>query len=304
MPGCTRTLPPLVSPRPEEVVAAAALTSLSSGPLPLVAPACSRSPEPGWEPWREALVQPLGSGDWGWDLGREQPPLFPEAAHFLFGEPALRTRKSSVRILFQCLWKSCGTVLGTAPTMQRHIRLVHLGRQAEPEQSDGEENFYYTELDIGVDVLADGLSSLASVPPTLLRPEPPPPVLTNAAPSQAGRSDPAHQGCLASPEVRTCVPALPAQCQPEEAPRGRQEVPEGVRHGAPGAVVHGLPVEEGLPAIPGLSPAPIPSQPQGLLPHPKCLSRSQHFALQPTAPLGPGPHTCRPPLSLPRPRLH
>lgn len=221
MPGCTRTLPPLVSPRPEEVVAAAALTSLSSGPLPLVAPACSRSPEPGWEPWREALVQPLGSGDWGWDLGREQPPLFPEAAHFLFGEPALRTRKSSVRILFQCLWKSCGTVLGTAPAMQRHIRLVHLGRQAEPKQSDGEENFYYTELDIGVDVLADGLSSLASVPPTLLRPEPPPPVLTNAAPSQAGRSDPAHQGCLASPEVRTCVPALPCQLSASlRRPRG------------------------------------------------------------------------------------
>ncbi|XP_062060476.1 SLC2A4 regulator isoform X2 [Lepus europaeus] len=225
---------PVPAQRPEEVVAAAALTSLSSGPRPLAAPACSHSPEPGWEPWREALVWPPGSGDWGWDPSREQPspstplpPLFPEAAHFLFGGPTLRKRKSSVRVLFQCLWKSCGTVLGTAPAMQRHIRLVHLGRQAEPEQSDGEEDFYYTELDIGVDVLARGLSSLApasptaSVPPTLLRPEPPPPVLTAAAPSQAGRSDPAHQGCLAPPEVRTCVPALPCQLSASlRRPRG------------------------------------------------------------------------------------
>ncbi|XP_051685075.2 SLC2A4 regulator isoform X4 [Oryctolagus cuniculus] len=213
---------PVPAQRPEEVVAAAALTSLCSGPLPLAAPACSHSPEPGWEPWREALARPPGSGDGGWDLSREQPPLFPEAAHFLFGEPAMRKRKSSVRVLFQCLWKSCGTVLGTAPAMQRHIRLVHLGsRQAEPEQSDGEEDFYYTELDVGVDVLADGLSSLASVPPTLLRPELPPPVLTAAAPSQAGRSDPAHQGCLAPPEVRTCVPALPCQLSASlRRPRG------------------------------------------------------------------------------------
>lgn len=43
------------------------------------------------------------SGDWGWDLASEQsspatpsPPLPPEAAHFLFGEPAPRKRKVSL----------------------------------------------------------------------------------------------------------------------------------------------------------------------------------------------------------------
>lgn len=55
-------------------------------------------------------------------------------------------------------------------------------RRAEPAQSDGEEDFYYTELDIGLEVLTDGLSSLtptsptASLPPTfphLELPEPP-----------------------------------------------------------------------------------------------------------------------------------
>ncbi|XP_023367794.1 SLC2A4 regulator isoform X2 [Otolemur garnettii] len=192
--------------RLDEVMAAAALTSLSTSPLLLGAPVTAFSPEPGLEPWKEALVQPPGSysssnsGEWCWDLASDQsspstpsPPLPPEAAHFLFGEPTLRKRKvslgqpqgevgavaepdhhpcvqSSAQVMFQCLWKSCGKVLSTASGMQRHIRLVHLGRQAEPEQSDGEEDFYYTELDIGVDTLTDRLSSLTPVSPTASMP--------------------------------------------------------------------------------------------------------------------------------------
>ncbi|XP_046925696.1 LOW QUALITY PROTEIN: SLC2A4 regulator [Lynx rufus] len=237
--------------RLDEVMAAAALTSLSTSTLLLGAPAAACSPEPGLEPWKEALVRPLGScsssGDWGWDLASDRsspsipsPPLPSEAAHFLFGEPAPKKRKSSVRVLFQCLWKRCGKVLSTASGMQRHIRLVHLGRQAEPEQSDGEEDFYYTELDVGMDVLTDGLSSLspaspaASVPPasprlelpeprtlsSLLHPLalPPVPVLSPVAPREARRGDDAYQGCLAPtrPEpqpttVRTCVPTPPSR---------------------------------------------------------------------------------------------
>uniref|UniRef100_A0A8C0PGS6 C2H2-type domain-containing protein n=2 Tax=Canis lupus TaxID=9612 RepID=A0A8C0PGS6_CANLF len=229
--------------RLDEVMAAAALTSLSTSPLLLGAPAAACSPEPGLEPWKETLARPLGScssssGDWGWDLASDQsspstpsPPLPSETAHFLFGEPAPRKRKSSVQVLFQCLWKRCGKVLSTASGMQRHIRLVHLGRQAEPEQSDGEEDFYYTELDVGVDVLADGLSGLSPVCPTapappafprLELPEPPSlssllrplalprvPLLSSAAP---------REGCLAplrlEPQpaaLRTCVPTLPSK---------------------------------------------------------------------------------------------
>ncbi|XP_053430884.1 SLC2A4 regulator isoform X2 [Nycticebus coucang] len=169
--------------RLDEVMAAAALTSLSTSPLLLGAPVTAFSPEPGLEPWKEALVQPPGSysssnsGEWCWDLASDQsspstpsPPLPPEAAHFLFGEPTLRKRKSSAQVMFQCLWKSCGKVLSTASGMQRHIRLVHLGRQAEPEQSDGEEDFYYTELDIGVATLTDRLYSLTPVSPTASMP--------------------------------------------------------------------------------------------------------------------------------------
>ncbi|XP_028355650.1 SLC2A4 regulator isoform X2 [Physeter macrocephalus] len=241
-PVCRERKPPRAPPgkaRLDEVMAAAALTSLSTSPLLLGAPAVAFSTEPSLEPWREAPVRPPGSsGDGGWGPTSDQsspstpsPPLPPEAAHFLFGEPALRKRKSSLQGLFQCLWKRCGKVLSSASGMQRHIRLVHLGRQAEPEQSDGEEDFYYTELDVGVDSLTDGLSGLtpgsptASVPPafphlepleppalpSLLRPPalPPPPVLSSL---------PAPQGCLAPvhPEpqpipVRACAPALPTK---------------------------------------------------------------------------------------------
>ena len=35
----------------------------------------------------------------------------------------------------------------------------------------------------------------------------------------------------------------------QEAQGRGQEVPEGVRHGEPGHVVHSLPLEEGLPAF-------------------------------------------------------
>ncbi|XP_039093000.1 SLC2A4 regulator isoform X2 [Hyaena hyaena] len=204
--------------RLDEVMAAAALTSLSTSTLLLGAPVAACSPEPGLEPWKEALVRPPGScsggGDRGWDPASDQsspatpsPSLPSEAAHFLFGEPAPKKRKSSVQVLFQCLWKRCGKVLSTASGMQRHIRLVHLGRQAEPEQSDGEEDFYYTELDVGTGV--PPASPTASVPPLfpgLGLPEPPAlssllrplalspgPVLSPEAPHEACRGDNAYQ---------------------------------------------------------------------------------------------------------------
>uniref|UniRef100_A0A8D2F6W1 Uncharacterized protein n=1 Tax=Theropithecus gelada TaxID=9565 RepID=A0A8D2F6W1_THEGE len=195
-------------------------------------------------------------------------------------------------------------------------------RQAEPEQSDGEEDFYYTELDVGVDTLTDGLSSLtpvsptASMPPAFPRlelpelleppalpsplrptalplPPPPPPVLSAVANPQSCHSDRVYQGCLTPArlepqptEVGACPPALSSRTgvslrcvwaeglrpppagegprltaphalcpPPQEAPRRCKEVPESVWHGAPGPVVHSLPLEEGLPAVPGLSPA-------------------------------------------------
>uniref|UniRef100_A0A803SMJ3 SLC2A4 regulator n=1 Tax=Anolis carolinensis TaxID=28377 RepID=A0A803SMJ3_ANOCA len=113
------------------------------------------------------------SGEWSWDPPSDlstpstpSPPLSTdittsflsslqadleetEASHFLFGDPIPRKRKNSTKVMFKCLWKNCGKVwpLGSF-------------------RSDGEEDFYYTELDVNVDSLTDGLSSLTPVSPT------------------------------------------------------------------------------------------------------------------------------------------
>uniref|UniRef100_A0A8C3GKQ9 SLC2A4 regulator n=1 Tax=Cairina moschata TaxID=8855 RepID=A0A8C3GKQ9_CAIMO len=166
----------------DEVMAAAVLTSLSTSPLVLGHPPAPPAPDPGGEPWLEAPTMSSScssssntSGDWSWDPPSDRsppstpsPPLsgHPDGTHFVFGEPIPRKRKNSTKVMFKCLWKSCGKVLSSSSGMQKHIRTVHLGRKADLEQSDGEEDFYYTELDVDVDSLTDGLSSLTPVSPT------------------------------------------------------------------------------------------------------------------------------------------
>uniref|UniRef100_F7EJR1 C2H2-type domain-containing protein n=2 Tax=Ornithorhynchus anatinus TaxID=9258 RepID=F7EJR1_ORNAN len=224
----------------DEVMAAAVLTSLSTSPLVLGPPTVPFGTEPCCEPWKEGPVvsssygSSNNSGDWGWDPPSDQsspstpsPPLPPEAgrsllscaeeteaAHFLFGDPIPRKRKNSVKVMFKCLWKNCGKVLSTSSGIQKHIRTMHLGRRAEPEQSDGEEDFYYTELDINMDSLTDGLSSLTPMSPTSSAPpvfpgrELPAPLQPEALPVSPLsplaptslchiHTDHAYQGCLA-----------------------------------------------------------------------------------------------------------
>lgn len=77
-----------------------------------------------------------------------------------------------MKVMFKCLWKNCGKVLSTAAGIQRHIRTVHLGRNCDSECSDGEEDFYYTEIKLNTDSVADGLSSLSPVSPSVLSPPP------------------------------------------------------------------------------------------------------------------------------------
>uniref|UniRef100_A0A8C8VE60 SLC2A4 regulator n=1 Tax=Pelusios castaneus TaxID=367368 RepID=A0A8C8VE60_9SAUR len=166
----------------DEVMAAAVLTSLSTSPLVLGNPPGTLSPEPPCEAWKEGPAMSSSyssssnnSGDWSWEVLSDRstpstpsPPLSTdtEATHFLFGDPIPRKRKNSTKVMFKCLWKSCGKVLSSSSGMQKHIRTVHLGRKADLDQSDGEEDFYYTELDVNVDSLTDGLSSLTPVSPT------------------------------------------------------------------------------------------------------------------------------------------
>ncbi|XP_064377725.1 SLC2A4 regulator [Dromaius novaehollandiae] len=266
----------------DEVMAATVLTSLSSSPLVLGAPPGPPGAEPGGEPWKEAPAMSSScssssntSGDWSWDPASDRsspstpsPPLPPAArgrlpapapgegpeepggTHFVFGDPIPRKRKNSTKVMFKCLWKSCGKVLSSSSGMQKHIRTVHLGRKADLEQSDGEEDFYYTELDVNVDSLTDGLSSLTPVSPTssvppafpaleappgpapaLASPEPPrPPPLSPSAPAGLCHvhTDHAYQGC-------------PAPLRPVALGERRPQMPQ-----APAAKTHAVPV----PALP------------------------------------------------------
>ncbi|XP_045433242.1 SLC2A4 regulator isoform X2 [Pipistrellus kuhlii] len=186
--------------RLDEVMAAAALTSLSTSPLLLRPPAAALSTDACWEPWPQTLGQPPASysSSSGDGLGPSQravlsilpvTPAAPRGSLPVWGACASEEEElgaGPVPVPVEVLWEGAEHSLRDAETHPPGA----LGRQAEPEQSDGEEDFYYMELDIGL----------------------------------------------------------------EEALRRRQ----GVLLGAPGPVVHRLPLEEGLPALPGLRAAPGP----------------------------------------------
>uniref|UniRef100_A0A7M4DV08 Zinc finger protein 704 n=1 Tax=Crocodylus porosus TaxID=8502 RepID=A0A7M4DV08_CROPO len=181
----------------DKVTAAMVLTSLSTSPLvrsPPVRPNDSLNGS-----WKEGGFVPSStssSGYWSWSAPSDQsnpstpsPPLSAdsfkpfrtpsqpddgideaETSNLLFDEPIPRKRKNSMKVMFKCLWKNCGKVLSTAAGIQKHIRTIHLGRVGESDYSDGEEDFYYTEIRLNTDSVADGLSSLSPVSPSLASP--------------------------------------------------------------------------------------------------------------------------------------
>ncbi|XP_061405233.1 zinc finger protein 704-like isoform X2 [Lethenteron reissneri] len=88
-------------------------------------------------------------------------------SELLFEEPSPRKRKNSMKVMFKCMWPNCEKVLSTSSGIQRHIRTIHLGRNGDSDLSDGEEDFYYTEVEVSVESVTDGLSSLSAVSPTV-----------------------------------------------------------------------------------------------------------------------------------------
>uniref|UniRef100_A0A667HH66 Zinc finger protein 704 n=1 Tax=Lynx canadensis TaxID=61383 RepID=A0A667HH66_LYNCA len=118
-----------------------------------------------FKPFRSPAPQPQPQPDDGIDEA--------EASNLLFDEPIPRKRKNSMKVMFKCLWKNCGKVLSTAAGIQKHIRTIHLGRVGDSDYSDGEEDFYYTEIKLNTDSVADGLSSLAPVSPSQSLASPP-----------------------------------------------------------------------------------------------------------------------------------
>ncbi|XP_035952977.1 zinc finger protein 704 [Halichoerus grypus] len=187
----------------DKVTAAMVLTSLSTSPLVRSPPVRPNEGLSG--SWKEGGGVPSSSsssGYWSWSAPSDQsnpstpsPPLSAdsfkpfrspapppppddgideaEASNLLFDEPIPRKRKNSMKVMFKCLWKNCGKVLSTAAGIQKHIRTIHLGRVGDSDYSDGEEDFYYTEIKLNTDSVADGLSSLAPVSPSQSLASPP-----------------------------------------------------------------------------------------------------------------------------------
>lgn len=65
-----------------------------------------------------------------------------------------RKKKSVTRIVFQCTWPSCLKITNTCDSIEAHVRSEHLKDQI---CEDAEEEFYYTEIELGY----------TSPPPTL-----------------------------------------------------------------------------------------------------------------------------------------
>ncbi|XP_066514814.1 zinc finger protein 704-like [Hoplias malabaricus] len=183
-------------------MAATVLTTLSTSPLVLntSSSASGAVPEPACRGWKESLSASYSSstsGNWSWDASDQSVPSTPspplsndvsksfllsshgednieesESTHFLFEDPIPRKRKNSVKVMFKCLWKNCEKVLSTSSGIQRHIRTVHLGRNGDSDYSDGEEDFYYSEIEVNMDTLSEGLSNLTPTSPTTAGPPP------------------------------------------------------------------------------------------------------------------------------------
>lgn len=104
-------------------------------------------------------------------------------------------------------------------------------RNCDSDCSDGEEDFYYTEIKLNTDSVADGLSSLSPVSPSILPPPPPAslPSLGGALPDSRGPQQPADtkepHGGGSTPLSRSAPSALylihtdhAYQVDPEGAP--------------------------------------------------------------------------------------
>ncbi|XP_072895935.1 zinc finger protein 704 isoform X3 [Hemitrygon akajei] len=193
-----------------KVTAAMVLTSLSTSPLVRSPPSTVRVADQNgsWKETANMSSSYSSSGNWSWGAPSDQsnpstpsPPLSAdsfkpfratvqpddsideaESSNLLFDEPIPRKRKNSMKVMFKCLWKNCGKVLSTAAGIQKHIRTMHLGRNVDSDCSDGEEDFYYQEIKLNTDSVAEGLGSLSPVSPSVSSP----PTLSS---SDSGRSE-------------------------------------------------------------------------------------------------------------------
>uniref|UniRef100_A0A3P9IC22 SLC2A4 regulator n=1 Tax=Oryzias latipes TaxID=8090 RepID=A0A3P9IC22_ORYLA len=258
----------------KEVMAATVLTSLSTSPLVLCPSSAPTVSDPANKTWKEVLSTSYSSstsGNWSWDASDQSVPSTPspplsndnsksflssqsddvsedttESTHFMFEDPIPRKRKNSMKVMFKCLWKNCEKVLSTSSGIQRHIRTVHLGRNTDSDYSDGEEDFYYTEVEVNMDSLTEGLSSLTPTSPTTIGPPPifPPPL-----------SDPSHSEHISMNGFQSHAPSLLSQSAPSTLCHIRTD------HAYQGPVTHVRTVGVGEKRQPSVTPhTPVKNQ--------------------------------------------
>ncbi|XP_060106369.1 zinc finger protein 395 [Heteronotia binoei] len=163
----------------DEMMAAMVLTSLSCSPVVQSPPNSDTSipaSQAACDVWKESGDMSDGgssttSGHWSGGSGISTPsPPHSEASPkyaseafsspraddgfetdsdpFVFEEPAPRKRKNSVKVMYKCLWPSCGKVLRSIVGIKRHVKTQHLGDGANSDQRKREEDFYYTEMQV------------------------------------------------------------------------------------------------------------------------------------------------------------
>uniref|UniRef100_A0A8B9SFG6 Zinc finger protein 395 n=1 Tax=Anas platyrhynchos TaxID=8839 RepID=A0A8B9SFG6_ANAPL len=248
----------------DEMVAAMVLTSLSCSPV-------VQSPPPRGQcadPWKESGdVSDSGSsttsGHWsgGSDISTPSPP-HPEGSPkhssealssppaddgfetdsdpFLLDEPAPRKRKNSVKVMYKCLWPSCGKVLRSIVGIKRHVRTQHLGDSADSEQRKREEDFYYTEVQVKEEpapetVAAASPTSVSSSSPIIIQ-------QALAKPEALLLEPPALEPALASSALSQSAPSSFWHIQADHAyqVRGTLPVPCPVSAGATGGLAAGI----------------------------------------------------------------
>ncbi|NXX46531.1 ZN395 protein, partial [Tricholaema leucomelas] len=174
----------------DEMVAAMVLTSLSCSPVVQSPPAGESgvpSSRTACDPWKESGdVSDSGSsttsGHWsgGSDISTPSPPhpagspkytsealSSPQADDgfetdsdpFLLDEPAPRKRKNSVKVVYKCLWPSCGKVLRSIVGIKRHVKTQHLGDSVDSDQRKQEEDFYYTEVQVKEETVPEAVAT-------------------------------------------------------------------------------------------------------------------------------------------------
>lgn len=235
----------------DEMMAAMVLTSLSCSPVvqspPGTEPIFSVSRAACGDPWKESGdVSDSGSsttsGHWSGGSGISTPsPPHPQASPkylgdafgspqtdhgfetdsdpFLLDEPAPRKRKNSVKVMYKCLWPSCGKVLRSVVGIKRHVKALHLGDTVDPDQFKREEDFYYTEMQIKEE------SALAVAAP-------PAPGAPNSEPAPASRVSSPSLAALALPPPK-------AQSSGPEHPGLESPLPSvALSKSAPGSFWH------------------------------------------------------------------